>query len=75
MLKRGITLGELIAASITILSCLIGFYVSTNVRLSVIEQKQIQYDRNFERFEAKLDKIGEQTESIRLELKDKASRK
>jgi hypothetical protein len=75
MLKRGITLGELLTAVITILSCLIGFYVSTNVRLSVIEQKQVQYDHNFERFEAKLDKIGEQTESIRLELKDKATRK
>lgn len=82
MLKRTISLGELITATITVLGCIISFYISTNVRLSALELKQeaaaqnhIEDAKQFEKLNLKLDALNAGQTDIKISLERKQDRK
>lgn len=82
MLKRVITVGELIAACITVLGCVLTFWVSTNVRLSALEIHQQQETSNsqetresFKEVLTEIKALNQGQNEIKLQLKDKQDRK
>lgn len=82
MLKRSITLGELITASIVIIGCILTFWINTNVRLSALEISKSQQENNnadiktsFKEIGAKLDKLNDGQNEIKVSLQNKVDRK
>jgi peptidoglycan hydrolase CwlO-like protein len=82
MLKRSITLGELITASIVVIGCILTFWINTNVRLSALEISKSQQENNntdiktsFKEIGAKLDKLNDGQNEIKVSLQNKVDRK
>jgi len=86
MFKRSITLGELITASTVVVGSVLSFWISTNVRLSVLENnRQIQESNynemktdiraSFKELGSKVDKINEGQNEIKVSLQNKQDRK
>ncbi len=80
MLKKSISVGEVLAIAMTVLGVAIGFYTTTNIRLSALElrvttteienrdykQKQEAYQL---RMENKLDGIKDDINNIKVNIK------
>jgi hypothetical protein len=86
MFKRSITLGELIAASMVVIGCVLSFWISTNVRLSVLENNRSVQESNynemksdlrasFQELGGKVDKLNEGQNEIKISLQNKQDRK
>lgn len=82
MLKRLITVGELLTSAILVLSAVLGFWISTSVRLTALEINQknteiniIESRTSFKEINVRLDKLYEGQNDIKLGLKDKQDRK
>ena len=82
MLKRSISLGELIAGCFVIIGWILGFWINTNIRLSALEiNKEIQETNyietknSFKEIGQKLDKLGEVQNEIKVTLQNKEDRK
>ena len=82
MLKRTITLGELITASVIVIGAILGFWINTNVRLSALEiNKDTQAENyneikaSFEKLSGKLDRLNDGQNEIKITLQNKQDRK
>lgn len=82
MLKRGITLGELIVAALTIVTIVISSYIRIEVsleqqrqRIDVLEREQSNTRHQFETIDQKIDVLGEKLSEIKVELVNKENRK
>jgi hypothetical protein len=82
MLKRGITLGELIVAALTIVTIVISSYIRIEVsleqqrqRIDVLEREQSNTRHQFETIDQKIDLLGEKLSEIKVELVNKENRK
>jgi len=82
MLKRSITLGELIAACLTVVGAIASFWINTNVRLSALEMNKSVQESNYTETKAsfreigiKLDKLNDGQNEIKISLQNKQDRK
>lgn len=82
MLKKSITLGELIMASIVVVSAILGFWINTNVRLTGLEISKATQESNynetktsFKEMGVKLDRLNEGQNEIKVTLGNKQDRK
>jgi hypothetical protein len=73
--RLGITHGELLMASIVIISALLMFWKTTDVRLTALELRMNGADKTSESIMNKLDKVQESLNEVNLTLKDKQDRK
>lgn len=73
--RLGITHGELLMAAIVILSAVLMFWKTTDVRLSALELRMNGADKTSESIILKLDKVQESLNEVNLTLKDKQDRK
>jgi hypothetical protein len=75
-IKRfGITLGELLMASLVILGAVLTFWISTTVRLNSLEIRMNTSEKKFENIDNKLDKITEGVNDLKVTLQNKADKK
>ncbi|MFC4230575.1 hypothetical protein ACFOW1_01645 [Parasediminibacterium paludis] len=74
-LSRSITLGELLATGIVVVSVCLGFWKNTDVRLTTLELRMQQAEQNNNVINVKLDKLQEGINEVKLSLKDKVDRK
>lgn len=73
--KGGITLVELLSASVIVVAAVLGFWKNTDVRLSRLELITEQQNKDREIINAKLDKLQESVNTINLSLINKQDRK
>lgn len=73
--RLGITHGELLAAAIVILSAVLMFWKTTDVRLTALELRMNGTEKTSEVIMHKLDKVQEGINQVNLSLKDKEDRK
>lgn len=73
--KIGITYGELLTSAIVILSAILMFWKTTDVRLSALEIRMNETEKSKDLFMRKLDKLQETVNEVNLSLKDKQDRK
>jgi hypothetical protein len=73
--KIGITHGELLTSAIVILSAILMFWKTTDVRLSALEIRMNETEKSKDLFMRKLDKLQETVNEVNLSLKDKQDRK
>jgi Tfp pilus assembly protein PilV len=73
--KEGISLIELLSASVIIVAAVLGFWKNTDVRLSRLELISEQQNKDREVINAKLDKLQESVNTINLSLINKQDRK
>ncbi len=72
--RRGVSLGELITASLVVIGAVLSFWVSTNVRLSALEIRVSQQEKTSDNVNNKLDKLQEGLNDIRVLLESKQDR-
>lgn len=82
VLKRTITLGELVSACVVVVVATLSFWINTNVRLSALEinqkalqQTQIDAKDAFKEVGDKLDKLNDGQNEIKVTLQNKQDRK
>lgn len=75
MLKKNITLGELLVAGLAVIGSVLAFWINVNVRLAILEKDIVTSRESYERIEKKLDNIERGQTDILLQLKDKENRK
>ena len=73
--KEGISLIELLSASVIVVAAVLGFWKNTDVRLSRLELISEQQNKDREVINAKLDKLQESVNTINLSLINKQDRK
>lgn len=73
--RLGITHGELLAASIVIVSAVLMFWKTTDVRLSALELRMANKEKTDEQINQKLDKLQDGINDVKISLKDKQDRK
>lgn len=73
--KSGVSQGELLAAAIIILSSVLMFWKTTDVRLSALELRMNGTEKINESIINKIDKVQESVNEVNLSLKDKVDRK
>lgn len=69
--KTGITMGELLTASIVIIGVVLTFWKNTDVRLSALEMRMIARERTDEQTSTKLDKLQDGINEIKITLQNK----
>lgn len=86
MFKRSVTLGELITASLVVVGSVISFWISTNVRLSLLEKSRDTQESNytelksdikasFKELGSKVDRLNDGQNDIKITLQNKQDRK
>lgn len=73
--RLGITHGELIGAAIVIIGALLMFWKTTDVRLSALEIRMNVNDRSGEQINAKLDRLQEGINDVKVSLQNKQDKK
>ena len=73
--KEGISLVELLGASLMVIVAVLGFWKNTDVRLSRLELVTEQQNKDREIINAKLDKLQESVNTINVSLINKQDRK
>lgn len=73
--RLGITHGELLGAAIVVLSALLMFWKTTDVRLTALELRMNGTERTSEAIMQKLDDVQQSVNDVKLTLKDKQDRK
>lgn len=74
-LKSGITIGELLAASLVVAAAVLMFWKTTDIRLSALEIRMNEKEKMDQKINEKLDKLQDGVNDVRLTLKDKQDRK
>ena len=74
-LKSGITIGELLAASLVVAASVLMFWKTTDIRLSALEIRMNEKEKMDQKINEKLDKLQDGVNDVRLTLKDKQDRK
>lgn len=82
MIKRTITVGELVSACIIIVGAILVFWINTNVRLTALEVQNKQQDElfielkgAFEKVNNKLDRLSDGQNEIKITLQNKQDKK
>lgn len=73
--KLGITMGELIGASIVILGALLMFWKTTDVRISALEIRMQNKEKVDDQISSKLDKLQETINEVKIALQNKEDKK
>lgn len=85
-MKKEITLGQLLGASVTILIALVTGWITITNKVTRQETKmhqleanyyslQLKMDAKFDRIEGKIDNVNQDTRTILIQLQNKADRK
>ena len=69
--KTGITMGELLGASIVVIGVVLTFWKNTDVRLSALEMRMNARERSEEQTSSKLDKLQDGINEIKITLQNK----
>jgi len=70
----GITFGELMTASIIIVSSMLMFWKTTDVRLSALEIRMFEREKQEEKIMQKLDHVAEGINDVKVTLQNKEDR-
>lgn len=73
--RLGITPGELLAASIVIISAILMFWKTTDVRLSALELRLNTKEKTDEQINTKLDKLQDGINEVKIALQNKQDKK
>ena len=73
--RLGITHGELLAASIVIISALLMFWKTTDVRLAALELRMNAKEKTDEQINTKLDKLQDGINDVKISLQNKQDKK
>lgn len=71
---RSITFGELMTASIIMVSSMLMFWKTTDVRLSALEIRMFERERQEEKIIQKLDHVAEGINDVKVALQNKEDR-
>jgi hypothetical protein len=69
--KLGITHGELLGASVIIISAILMFWKTTDVRLSALELRMNAKEKTDEQINLKLDKLQDGINEVKIALQNK----
>lgn len=73
--KLGVTMGELIVASIVILGAVLMFWKTTDVRISALEIRMENKEKFDDQISTKLDKLQESINDVKISLQNKEDKK
>lgn len=73
--KLGVTMGELIGASIVILGAVLMFWKTTDVRISALEIRMENKEKFDDQISVKLDKLQESINDVKISLQNKEDKK
>lgn len=73
--KFGVTMGELIGASIVILGAVLMFWKTTDVRISALEIRMENKEKVDDQISLKLDKLQESINEVKISLQNKEDKK
>lgn len=73
--RLGITMGELMTASIVIISATLMFWKTTDVRISALEIRMSNKEKTDDQISIKLDKLQETINEVKIALQNKEDKK
>ena len=73
--KLGVTMGELIGASIVILGAVLMFWKTTDVRISALEIRMENKEKVDDQISNKLDRLQESINEVKISLQNKEDKK
>lgn len=73
--KFGVTMGELIGASIVILGAVLMFWKTTDVRISALEIRMENKEKVDDQISNKLDRLQESINEVKIALQNKEDKK
>lgn len=73
--RLGINHGELLAASIVIISAILMFWKTTDVRLAALELRMNAKEKTDEQINTKLDKLQDGINQVKVTLQNKQDKK
>ena len=73
--RLGITMGELMTASIVIISATLMFWKTTDVRISALEIRMSNKEKVDDQISTKLDKLQESINEVKISLQNKEDKK
>lgn len=73
--KTGISMGELLGASVVVIGLVLTFWKNTDVRLSALEMRMNAKERADEQTNQKLDKLQDGINEIKITLQNKQDKK
>lgn len=73
--RLGITMGELMTASIVIISAMLMFWKTTDVRISALEIRMSNKEKTDDQISIKLDKLQESINEVKISLQNKEDKK
>jgi len=73
--RLGITMGELMTASIVIISATLMFWKTTDVRISALEIRMSNKEKVDDQISTKLDKLQESINDVKISLQNKEDKK
>lgn len=74
MMKKEITLGQLLSVAVTLLIAIVTAWVTMNNKVSRLEVRDAEREKQYEKIEAKIDRINDVTTKIYIELQNKQDR-
>ena len=73
--KLGVTTGELIGASVVLISAILMFWKTTDVRISALEIRMENKEKFDDQISVKLDKLQESINDVKISLQNKEDKK
>jgi len=73
--KLGITTGELIGALVVVISAVLMFWKTTDVRISALEIRMENKEKVDDQISSKLDKLQETINEVKIALQNKEDKK
>lgn len=73
--KLGITTGELVGALVVIISAVLMFWKTTDVRISALEIRMENKEKVDDQISSKLDKLQETINEVKISLQNKEDKK
>lgn len=73
--RNGINHGELVGAIVIVISALLMFWKTTDVRLSALELRMNAKEKTDEQINAKLDKLQDGINEVKIALQNKEDKK
>jgi hypothetical protein len=73
--RMGITMGELMTASIVIISATLMFWKTTDVRISALEIRMENKEKVDDQISNKLDRLQESINEVKIALQNKEDKK
>lgn len=73
--RLGVTMGELMTASIVIVASILMFWKTTDVRISALEIRMSNKEKVDDQISIKLDKLQESINDVKISLQNKEDKK